>query len=354
MTLKSARAINKHKLKKRVKQLELQLKAKEDAGEIEDLKIRLADAHANDLHSANKIEELTEALEQAHLNLGPSWMPQLLKENRPYKQTPYPDEYVEFAMRQMAEGNTPASKMPQLMASHFTAWTNQSSSAADKYDWGDEATFVRWRQTISFLVLAQCGRKLTAAAKQKNWTLLQDGSPIKGVHAEAFVVQAADVDIYLLPWYQYSKASAVGAKGSDAMMRAAQIAYSKWYDACPASARDGMPDPLPLSSLMASVANVNSDNAPNETLREDFQELLAGRKFNRAKCLHHNIMLMAKALRKTDGAALIDFLGIERDTKTKEFATSNIGDSLQVCNFSIRFLHTSIRVQTLIHTLARP
>ena len=156
MTLKSARAINKHKLKRRVKQLELQLKLKEDAGEIKDLKTRLADSRSNNLHMANKIEELTESLEDAHLNLGPSWMPQLLKKNRPYKQTPYPDEYVEFAMRQMAEGNTPASKMPQLMASHFTAWTNQPSSAAENYDWGDSSTFVRWRQAISFLVLAQC------------------------------------------------------------------------------------------------------------------------------------------------------------------------------------------------------
>ena len=105
---------------------------------------------------------------------------------------------------------------------------------------------------------------------------MQDGSPIKGVHAEAFVVQAADVDIYLLPWYQYSKASKVSAKGTDAMMRAAQVTYKKWYDSCPADERASMPDPLPLGSLMTSVANVNSDNAANETLREDLQELFGG------------------------------------------------------------------------------
>ena len=52
-------------------------------------------------------------------------------------------------------------------------------------------------------------------------------------------------------------------------------------------------------------------------------------------------MLMAKALRKIDGAALVDFLGVERDTKTKEFVTSNIGDSLQVCNTIIVHTHVS-------------
>ena len=68
--LKSARAINKHKLKRRVKQLELQLKTKEDAGEIEGLKNRLASERAHNLHSTNKIEELTESLAGAKSNLG--------------------------------------------------------------------------------------------------------------------------------------------------------------------------------------------------------------------------------------------------------------------------------------------
>ena len=241
----------------------------------------------------------------------------LLKAERPHKQCRYPDEYVLMAMNIMTKQNVPASKMPSLMRDTFIQWYGLPPERGDLYDWGHQRQFGRWRQSITFLVLAQCGMLLTQAAKDNDWTLMQDGSPIKGIHAEAFVVEAKDVSISLLPWYQHSKAGEVGAQGTADMMRNAQQAYQDWYDKLTPLERHDMPKPLPLGSLLAHVSNVNSDNAANETKREKLLEEMAGHKFNQGKCLHHNIQLMAKALRKCDGAVMIDFLGVERDNATR-------------------------------------
>ena len=113
-------------------------------------------------------------------------------------------------------------------------------------------------------------------------------------------------------------------------MSRAQQAYKDWYDKVPPDERHSMPKPLPLGSLLVHVANVNSDNASNETKREDLLEEMAGHKFNRGKCLHHNIQLMAKTLRKCDGEVLIDFLGVERDKATRYKARMRVFNIIHV------------------------
>ena len=259
----------------------------------------------------------TQQVEQAQCKAGPRWMHLLLKEERPHKQCQYPDEYVHMAMNLMTKHNVPASKMPSLMRDTFIEWYDLPPEKGDLYDWGHQRQFGRWRQSITFLVLAQCGMLLTQAAKDNDWTLMQDGSPVKGIHAEAFIIEAKDVSISLLPWYQYSKQGGLSAQGTEDMMKSAQQAYQDWYNKLDPDQRQGMPKPLPLGSLLVHVVNVTSDNAGNETKRETLLEEMAGRKFNRGKCLHHNIQLMAKALRKCDGQVMIDFLGVERDKATR-------------------------------------
>ena len=83
--------------------------------------------------------------------------------------------------------------------------------------------------------LRRCKRKLEKDVSQ----LTNDLNESKR-HAQESKADCADVKDEL---YQYSKASKVSAKGTDAMMRAAQVAYKKWYDSCPADERATMPDP---------------------------------------------------------------------------------------------------------------
>ena len=149
-----------------------------------------------------------------------------------------------------------------------------------------------------------------------------------GRHVEAFVITAKNVKISMLPWVQADKAGATGASGTRSMLERAQKAYATFYFDLDVRDRGGLPLPLPPGSLLTCVENVQSDNAVNESKREDVLEEMIGHSLNRAKCLHHNIMLMAKSLRKDDHACLSGVLGNAKDSDSG-IRTNNIVDSLQ-------------------------
>ena len=73
-----------------------------------------------------------------------------------------------------------------------------------------------------------------------------------------------------------------------------------------------------------------SDNANNEGAREKTVEKWLGREVERLKCLHHNLMLASKDVRKSCHQMTIKMIGKERDRKIQEFATNNVIDSLQI------------------------
>ena len=141
----------------------------------------------------------------------------------------YPDEYVLLCIDIMASQNIPASKMPEIMRKTFATWLSLTPEDSRSYDWGDVTTHGKWRETVPYMCLVQCGMSLTAVASKAGWTLLQDGSPIMGRHVEAFVITAKDVKISMLPWVQADKAGATGASGTRSMLERAQKAYPTFY-----------------------------------------------------------------------------------------------------------------------------
>lgn len=76
---------------------------------------------------------------------------------------------------------------------------------------------------------------------------------------------------------------------------------------------------------------VLSDNANNETRREDLMEEDIGHALGRAKCTHHTLMLLAKDCLSADNDVIFDDLGVskDKDQKIREFGSSNVLNSLQ-------------------------
>ena len=73
-----------------------------------------------------------------------------------------------------------------------------------------------------------------------------------------------------------------------------------------------------------------SDNANNEGAREKEIEQWLGRDLERVKCMHHNLMLACKDVRKSCHKVTSEMIGKERDRNIQEFATNNIVDSIQI------------------------
>lgn len=319
----------KRQLFERIEKLKSKLRVKIDTDVLRDTRLQLQISKSNEAHLEARIDMLTENIVEEKLLRGPKWLHLLHKDNRPSPRTPYPWQYVYNSMKVMAVSNVSPSKMANLQKSSFECWADRAD--VEQMSWGHRITFTRWRQALAFLVLAVCGRLLTKATKKKNWTLMQDGSPIKGVHAEAFVVCTEECTIRMMPWYQWSKSSKHSAECSDQQMRKAQWAWKLWYDNCSPEDQKQMSDaiPLPPGALMSAVINVNSDDAANETAREKFQEEIAGHKFNGGKCFHHGLNKQSDYIRKAGAAVMVKFLGLDRDTKCKEFKTNNVADSAQ-------------------------
>ena len=319
----------KAKLMKKISTLQVKLKAKTGNVKVKQLREEVAELTTICKAHDHEIDVLEERLDVEKQLRGPTWLCELHKDNRPSPRTPFPWQYVYESMKTMAISNIPPSKMPKLQKSAFSCWTGRHDQ--ENMCWGHRKTFSRWRQALSFLTLAVCGRMLTKATKKKNWTLIQDGSPIKGLHAEAFVICTEECDIHMFPWYQWTKSSDHSAKASDIQLRKAQWAWKLWYDSCSEEDQINMSDavPLPSGALMSAVINVNSDTAANETLRESKQEDIAGHKFNRGKCFHHDLNKQAEYVRRAGSKVMEDFLGVERDAKCREFKTKNVGDSAQ-------------------------
>ena len=82
---------------------------------------------------------------------------------------------------------------------------------------------------------------------------------------------------------------------------------------------------------------VTSDNASNETKREDVMEGIVGHTLSRAKCGHHTLMLLAKDFLAADMDVLMSSfdLSAEKDDVIKEFSSSNILNSVQYQIFKL-------------------
>ena len=76
---------------------------------------------------------------------------------------------------------------------------------------------------------------------------------------------------------------------------------------------------------------VLSDNEANETRREDLMEGAIGHALARAKCGHHNLMLLAKDCLSADNGVIFNDLGLsnDKDHTIREFGSSNVLNSAQ-------------------------
>ena len=267
----------------------------------------------------------TQENKRLRANAGPAWFDERMDKEKVSANEPYPHEYVLLAMDIMADENIKASRMPSLAKKFYSALCDVD--AANKR-FGSERWMRKVRFAVAHVCLVHVGMELTRNA-HKVWTATQDGSPIKGHHAEAYVIQAENMILRALPWIQSDKTSVKSANGFCDSFLAAQAAYSLFYDAVPPAERSNLPKPKPLGSLISSVGVFMSDNANNETKREDLVSKMIGKEVLRCKCLHHNIMLMCKDIRKADNDVMKASLGEQRDTVIREFGTSNILDSVQ-------------------------
>ena len=141
-------------------------------------------------------------------------------------------------------------------------------------------------------------------------------------------MQCAGVIIKSLPWIQPDKCSQTSADGFRDMIVLAQSAYQLFYNKC--ADKTNLPDPKPIGSILSGIGVFMSDNAPNEGKREKIVEEYIGKVVEKAKCLHHTLMLASKDVRKSCHKTLVEKIGKHRDQTIQEFGTNNVIDSLQL------------------------
>ena len=122
------------------------------------------------------------------------------------------------------------------------------------------------------------------------------------------------------------------------MVQRCQLAYSTFNKYCVRNnIADGLPKPKPIGRILACIKVVISDNASNETKRENLMEGIVGHTLQRAKCGHHTLMLLAKDFLASDMEVLMSSFDMskEKDAVIKEFSSSNVLNSLQYQIFKL-------------------